>query len=289
MIYNLQKGTDYCGASKLGDTVCKDCPHYKESLRVESEIDRLLSPYMERITFVAPSDDVRRRFDSFHPDLGAVVDVVPHQKFVGHYLGNREPLSATGPVKLAFLGMPRHTKGWDTWVHVHDVLGSSRYEFYVFNSSDEDYEGMIHVHVAFDPEHPNAMVDALRRYGVSLAMLYTTWPETYSYTCMEAYSANAFILTNTLSGNVCDFVRKTGAGMVFDDESMLLDFLEDLNHMLQTVNAFRATSKAPETLVDNDQIALDLPVDGASLKSVQAPKELPFESFLARVLNRWAL
>lgn len=286
--YNLQREGDFCGASRLGDGPCEGCPHHRESARIEGRIWRVLDRYRDRVSFVAPSEDVKGRFSSFHPDCESGVEVVPHQKPVGRYFGNREPIGPEDPIRIAYLGMPKHMKGWDTWTRVHEALQGCGYEFYVFNSDDEEYEGMTHVRVAFDAEHPNAMVDALRRSRVSQAMLYTTCPETYSYTCMEAWAANSYILTSTGSGNVYDFVRSAGCGLAFGDEGELLGFLEDRNHVIETINDYRQRSRAPEELVENDRVALELPDRGVPVQAGWKMHARPIEGAIVSALNRLA-
>lgn len=285
--YNLQKNGGFCGAGRLGDAPCMGCPYYRESERVEERLWSLVGRFCARISFIAPSEDVKRRFISFHPDCTGAIEVVPHQRPVGRYIGNREQLRLNDPIRIAYLGMPKHMKGWDTWMRVHQALDGNGYEFYVFNSSNEEYEGMRHIYVAFDSEHPNAMVDTLRRNKVSLALLYTTCPETYSYTCMEAWAANAYILTNTLSGNVCDFVKSMGCGTAFIDECELLAFLEDKSQVVRAVNGYRQRSRAPEKLVENDQVIHELPSEGLGVPANGAFLTGPLERVIVSSLNRW--
>lgn len=284
--YNLQRNGDFCGAACLGDAPCESCPYYRESIRIEGRVWGLLDGYRDRVSFVAPSEDVKKRFSSFHQDCGSRVEVVPHQKPVGCYLGNREPIGPDDPIRIAYLGMPKHMKGWDTWVRIREALVGRGYEFYVFNNDNEEYEGMTHVRVAFNAEHPNAMVDALRRNKVSQVMLYTTCPETCSYTCMEAWAANSYILTSIGSGNVYDFVRSAGCGAAFGDEGELLDFLEDRNHVVETINDYRRQSRVPEGLAENDRVALGLPPRGILVPAVSEMHSRLLEGAIVSALNR---
>lgn len=284
--FSLQKDGEFCGATFLGDAPCADCPCYKQSVRVESHLTQLLSRYRERMTFVAPSEDVKKRFATFHPDFARDIEITPHQRFVGRYTGNSKELAAEDPIRIAYLGLPQHMKGWDAWLRVQKALDGQGYEFYVFNSADEQYEGMTHIKVSFDAEHPNAMVDALRRHEVSQAMLYTTCPETYSYTCMEAWSANAFVLTSLVSGNVCDFVHVHDCGLAFSSEQELINYLEDRDRVIGTLNAFRKHSNAPQELVDNDQIASGLPPNSFAIQLNETNRTSLPERLLVALLNR---
>ena len=139
--YNLQNRSGFCDSSRLGDAPCEKCPHFSNSLRVESKIQGLFDS-IKNLRFVAPSTYTKNRFLSFRPQYEGLVDVIPHQKLLGEYLGNRRPLNAGERIRVAFLGMPRKTKGWETWLRLVSAVDEQEYEFFVFNSSNDMYPGM---------------------------------------------------------------------------------------------------------------------------------------------------
>ena len=47
------------------------------------------------------------------------------------------------------------------------------------------YPGMNKRFVEFDEKHPNAMTDSLRECEIAIVVMWPSWPETYSYTCMD--------------------------------------------------------------------------------------------------------
>jgi hypothetical protein len=71
------------------------------------------------------------------------------------------------------------------------------------------------------------MVDALVEHGIDVVLLWSIWPETYSFTFFEALAAGCFVITNRNSGNIQAQVRQWNCGRVFDTESEMLRFLSD--------------------------------------------------------------
>lgn len=254
--YNLRRnGAGYCGGHGLNDRSCADCASYQKSLQIQQKLHRLYGEYLERLTFVSPSQATREIFLRFHPEYAERTIVIPHQEMIGHYRDNLEPIAPDEPIRVAYLGMPAAHKGWDTWLELQRSVPAGAYEFYVFNSAGIEYEGMTTVPVAFSGRNLDAMTAALRSKGIHIAMLWATCPETYSYTCFEAFAANAFLVTGINSGNVADVVRDHGNGIVLENDAALLRFLGDPGQVREAVNRQRrATQGGPLELRPNQQI-----------------------------------
>ena len=254
--YNLMQDSGLlCGSARLGDAQCSRCSHYADSIIREDHIWRLLHSELHRIVFVCPSSVVERMVQSFHPETKGHCMVIPHQKYVGMYLGNKEMLPSDQVIKVAYLGKQQPIKGWDCWRRLFDAFcGQGKYEFVVFNNETTPLpDGMRRVFVEFSPEKPNAMIDALRRENVDAAFLWSQCPETYSYTCMEAYASNAFIFTCPSSGNIAEFVSIMHCGQVFSSEKELCQLFDDPERLLELLNGFRAKRDGGAmTLATND-------------------------------------
>ena len=65
------------------------------------------------------------------------------------------------------------------------------------------------------------MVDALRKEPVDCVLLWSVWPETYSYTHYESFASNIFVITNRQSGKIAKQVEERGNGIVLNDEKEL--------------------------------------------------------------------
>lgn len=254
--YNLLKnGTVYCGGKGFAPKRCSDCLEYKKSMALEEKIHKLIGNCRDRITFISPSNITKEIFLNFHPEYKNNIVVIPHQIGEGYYMGNTGKLSSNNKIKIAFLGMPRNHKGWNVWENIVRKFSGCGYEFYVFNNDNVSYDHMRKINVAFSKEHLNAMIDALRDNKIHVAFLWSTWPETYSFTCFEAYASNTFIITNKDSGNIAYTVSRYKNGLVFAKEDDLLYVLENIDEMRKKINEFRDTTVVgPEYLKDNGEI-----------------------------------
>lgn len=262
--YNLQKGETFCGATYLGSKPCLDCDHFRSSRRIEDKINTLFDSIADRVTFVAPSADTLKRFISFHPNLKDKVIIVPHQITKGIYRGNTNVLDGNGKIRVAYLGMPTNKKGWNTWLElVKRYSECDSYRFFVFNSSDNQYSKCTKIWTAFSSSRPNAMVDALRENQIAITVLWQRCPETYSYTCMEAYSSNTFIVTNRETGNVADFVSSNSCGAVLNNQDELFALFDNCARLQMLIKKRKEQCDSPQELVDNDVI-YDLLSDGSS-------------------------
>ncbi len=284
--YTLMKNKEsYCGGRGFADETCADCQFKAVNKRVQPLIHQIYKENIKRITFVSPSQATKEIFLNFHSEYADNAIVIPHQKYTKHYKNNLDLLSEDETIKVAFLGMPMKHKGWDVWKELVNQFSSCGYEFTVFNSSDDDYEGMKKVKIGFSKENLNAMTDALRKYKVHVVLLWAIWPETYSYTCFEAFSANAFIITNKISGNIADVVKKNGNGIVLTSEEELRHLFADKKELCRMINDFRAKSVGgPDGLEENDEI-VRLTLQGAA-ESVINDSSKPINLPLLWILNK---
>lgn len=252
----LNKEGVHCGAARLGETCCANCESYQHSIKFEKRLSLFLTEYSDRICFIAPSESTKQIFNSFHPEYEKNTLVIPHQKFEGTYKGNMKAFENSRTIHVGYLGAPNAMKGWETWKKLVALYGNKKdYKFFVFNNQELDELYMEHVSVEFSADNQNPMIDALRRNEIDVAVFWSQASETYSYTCMEAYAANVFILTNHMSGNIQDFVKKNNNGCVFYNIDELISFFQDPQKVRASVADFYNTQKyGPNHLVNNDQV-----------------------------------
>lgn len=284
--FNLLKNNRFCGGEGLSDAHCADCPNYAKSLRIQPSIQQLYEKHLSRITFISPSNATRNIFLNFHPQYAEKTVVLPYQSFSGHNRENLEPVAPAEKLRIAYLGMPVFHKGWETWKKLVAQADPDQFEFIVFNSSDDVYPGMDKVKIQFSGENLSAMTDALRRKKAHIALLWAMCAETYSYTCFEAWAANAFLLTRPGSGNIADAVPQLGCGQVIDNEESLMALFRDPNKLRTMVNTYRSqTPGGPETVAENPQIVAlsrEGAVENSNFRKCSKPVNYP----LLHVLNK---
>ena len=254
--YTLMKNDEqYCGGKGLTPQICNDCRYYHSSVKYTEELFDLLNIYKDRLLFVSPSEITKDIFLNFHPEYADKTVVIPHLKLTGNST-NIEPVKEDEPVKIAFLGYRNPMKGWDLWESITaKYKNDPGYSFYIFNSDDLVYKDMIKVPVRFTEDRMDAMTKALIENGIHAVFLWSLWPETYSYTFFESYSANCFVITGRESGNIAAAVQKYGNGRTFVSFSEFDAFLTNSKVLKQEINRFRLSGNpGPESISDNDEI-----------------------------------
>lgn len=283
--YNLMKNNNsFCGGKGLSENYCKECSSYENSRLIEKEIDIFLKKYQERIKFIAPSTVTKKIFLKFHPEFENRIIVLPHQTKVGVYEGNLDEIKDNEKIKIGYMAMPREHKGWEVWKKLQKIY-RDKYEFIVFNSSDDIYDGMDKVKVQFTEDNLNAMTDAVRNKKVHAVLMWSMCPETYSYTCFEAYASNAFIITNNISGNIFNVVESENNGKIFSSENELIEFFKNPITVRKEINEFRRNGKrGPMELYENKEI-VDLTLNSIEIKDVKVGKRKISNRILLLFLN----
>lgn len=285
----MRNGETYCGGLGLDSEHCAGCQSYNSSLERTTKIHALLDEFSERILFISPSEAAKKIFCNFYVLYQDKVKVIPHQCFDMRYTGNLGTLAENSKLRVAFLGRPVIHKGWRQWENLCSYSQKDKYEFLLFNSYDETYPNMKTVKIGYTAENMNAMTDALRKNKVDVVLLWALWPETYSYTCFEAFSANAFIITNTISGNITDVVNNNRNGIISNSESDLLELFNDHYRLRELVNTFKNSAiYGPDQMYENPEIVrLSLLESGEKVTNENLDNKSHFVNWLLLWLLRW--
>ena len=264
-IFLLRNNLDHCGEAAPSLEKCAECaywtPGHHEAIR------HVLDVVQGRLRIVAPSETARRIWANTFPEFAAQVVVVPHLIPVGDVAASDTRGRPNGPIRLAFVGAPMPQKGWSVFLRLVQELSrqGQDWEFYHFGRAMPGTSNIIQVPVSFVRDGPEAMTEAIRRARVDIAFLWSTSPETYSYTLVETRMADAMILTNSVSGNIADTVQKEAAGVVLCDENMLLDYLANLPQVRRDLENFRSRhARRPERMEVNPAIPDEIAAQPAS-------------------------
>lgn len=240
-----------------GGVSCEGCCYAEKRKKHLQIMKNFLSSFGNRLEFIAPSDYVKERWAKYYPEYKEKVAVIPHQKCVGEYLGNKEPLRNNEPVRLGFVGSQIHVKGWDIFKKTIAMLQKHKcnYEYYYFGNGKEELSGVTNIKVDIASMGKDAMIEALKEKRISAVFLVCVWGETYSYTMYESHAANSYILTMKESGNIAYTVNKENWGLVFDNEEDLISMLLDETKFRTMVNEWKINAKpGPQKYLDNDAI-----------------------------------
>ena len=286
--YNLLKNDEhYCGGKGLTPGNCNDCRYYNSSKVYSEKLFDLLNRFKDRLLFISPSETTKEIFLAFHPEYADKTEVIPHLKLVGSSRSNIEPVKEDEPVNIAFLGYRNPRKGWDLWKSITaQHKNDSEYSFFILNSDDLEYEDMKKVPVRFTEDSMDAMTKALIENRIHAVFLWSVWPETYSYTFFESYSANCFVITSKDSGNIAAVVQRYGNGRSFGSNSEL-DVFFSSRELKQEINRFRMSGKTgPEFIIDNDEMVDRCLGFRGRKQKVEAISGRKTNTFIMWVLNR---
>ena len=240
-----------CTKDFLVPDKCKDCEFYESSLKMKNSLERFVKDVQQRIWFVCPSKAAQKYFLRQYRQYEDRTIVVYHQNFLGKY---RIPDNIRKTIKIGYAGVPIAAKGWEQFKKLYKLYGeTNQYDFVYFSSVVDTSLPIRNVQVDFKTSL-TAMVDALRREKVDYVVLWSTWPETYSYTYYESYCAGCCVITNESSGNIADQVNEMQAGLILSQEE-LFAFFADMDRVADFRKKYISTKKQVfEILQENDQI-----------------------------------
>lgn len=252
--YMLKNDTESCVD---GGVCCEDCVYHEKRKNHLARVNDFLSSFGDRIAFIAPSEFVRSRWITYHPEYADRVIVIPHQKSVGQYMDNREVTPDNEQMRIGFVGTQIHIKGWDIFRNTVKKLQAANchYEYYYFGSGQEQLPGVANIPVEISKTGKDSMTRAIREKRIHAVFLTCVVGETYSYTMYESHAANSYILTMSSSGNIAYTVKTEKWGAVFDTEEELSNALLNDKVFRKTVNGWRTeTEPGAAEYEDNDEI-----------------------------------
>lgn len=242
----LRNDREYCWAPDINSNACLICKYGKMRATNLQKFSLLFKKIFMEV--ISPSqytlDLWRGNFNSvkYHDK------VLPHVKLIWT---EKNPITNLPlPINIGFVGSPVEHKGWNAWKRLlTKVNNDSRYKFYYFANDWGGHGNYERVVVSVNRDDRMAMVNALKTKDIDVAFLWSTWPETFSFTLFESLAAGCLIITNTNSGNIQDFITNNPErGMVLNNEDELSNlFLGEGLHEL--VTKYQKTGKPRATLV----------------------------------------
>lgn len=246
----MRNNREFCGTEPLSFKKCKNCRFFLEG-KINEKWQRKFVDRYPGIIYLFPSMVVRDIWqNTFHVKNES--RIVPNTKF-GSLTERYSDRCKNKKLKIAFIGYGRVEKGWETWKKICKKYDND-YELYVLGDG-ESGGNITRVSVSVAKDGPNAMINAIRKHQIDIAFLWSTVPETYSYTFFESYVAGCFVITNSLSGNIGHMVKKYDCGMVFNSENNLFRFLDDYRAVEAALDTMYEKNTAhPVSLENNDEI-----------------------------------
>ncbi|MEL7626161.1 MAG: rhamnan synthesis F family protein [Anaerolineaceae bacterium] len=244
--YNLRRNDkEYCGAPDINSNSCRLCS-YLENRRLQQPIFEQLFKD-NHLEVLSPSQFTYELWQSRFP-IQVPAHILPPAR-----LNWKQPVFdryQSGAINIGFLGYPLDYKGWDTWEKLNGRFeGDQRYRFYHFSTQAGTPGNYKQIETRVTDKNRLAMVEALKRNKIDVALLWSTAAETFSFTMHEAMAAGCFILTNPKSGNIQDYIHRNPVrGLVLDNDEQLLKLFE-FGEVLEKVRAYQSGGKPQADLV----------------------------------------
>lgn len=221
-----RNNVSFCGAPPQTSNACRLCMYGDERLVHTDRIAAFFDSLSVRV--IAPSDFVARYWKQRTNLKYASLRICEHLK-LDWSKRQHEIARPEGPVKLAFVGIPAPHKGWPVFEKVVSRIApeKAQYQFVYFGSTPISLKQVKRVPVTVTAEDPDAMIRAIAEQDVDLVLHWANCAETFSFSTHEVFAAGAFVITNSISGNVAETVRRSGLGVVLDSESDLEAFFQD--------------------------------------------------------------
>lgn len=246
----MKNNREFCGTGPLSWKKCHHCKYYLQGKWNSLWQQKFVKRY-PKITYIFPSEVVKEIWQNTFQAPNKLL-VVPNTRFREEKLSYAAK-DRNDKIRMAFIGYGRIEKGWNIWKKICKDY-EEQYDLYVLG--DGECEGnVIKVPVSVSKDGPNAMIDAIRKYNIDIAFLWSTRPETYSYTFYESYVSGCYIITGSQSGNIAAMTRGYQCGQVFQTEEKLFSYLENVEQVRDDIETMHKEREAyPTALEDNDEI-----------------------------------
>ncbi len=250
--YRLTRnGVNWCGDPAPESQSCQLCtfgPVRRQHIeRVRSLIDDV------DWVFAAPSEVAADQSVSGHTPLPRRPLVIPHGE-IERDGASREACSASGKVRVAFVGHPATTKGWNQFTAFVSHAGADAEHFEFFHLGIEDRSLPEVTFVGLRPESGGRSVATklLIDNRVDAVMNFVDGKETFNFVTFEAMAAGCCVITSPRSGNVIAAAAAENLLIEVDDDYAAFDYLALRDEILlkrrTDIGEFRITGLTPKLL-----------------------------------------
>jgi glycosyltransferase involved in cell wall biosynthesis len=224
--------------SSAAPSTCLKCPHYGSQIGKWRQDFKNIFALADKI--IIPSEFITNKLLNIYPKISRKITVRGHLN-----LANKTPIikpKINWKIRIAYLGYNCSHKGWDIWNKLYQYPNINRsFTFYHIGTNNKYAYNVIPFSYSYKANGIMAATDILVKNDINLVLLWSTVPESYSYTMYEAMAAGVPILTNEQSGNIAYTIKKYGdeIGRCFKNENALFSFLLNKNQVNDFINKKR--------------------------------------------------
>jgi hypothetical protein len=228
--YHLARNdVEFCGAPPPDSTACMLCVYGErrvDHLKAHRQLFQdfaltVIAPSQGALTLWKHATGITPGSERVHPHCHLEQQPISADPAV-RPLRSKRRLGARRPIRVAFLGSGFSHKGWSVFQSLAaDLAHDPRYSFFHLATRTEALAHIAFEQVSVSWQNPAAMVEALGRLKIDLVILWSIWPETFSFVAHEAAAAGVALITTEESGNIARLVKSRGCGVVLRSEAEL--------------------------------------------------------------------
>lgn len=250
----LKNAKEFCGIDGYREEKCKTCYYYPQVKEHHKQVLDFLNRYEQRLNVITPSKNAKDIWSYNYSKWKDKVEVVPH--IIPEGVSSEKKTLKEKKIRIAFVGQQIYLKGWLIWKEVQKQFREEEsFQYYYFGHIKEKLPNTSSIEVNFQKEGQNAMLQALKKNKIQVAVLWSICPETFSFTYYECFAAGIFVITNQNNGNIAAMVRENKNGIVLKDEIELSELLSRPKELKEKIKEWKKENQNyPETLKENLEV-----------------------------------
>lgn len=271
----------YCERVKQDtDCPCHGINHGYED-KFADNFYNFLKKEKERVSVFFPSEVAKRIWLLAYSELSDKCIILPHYKIIEWK--KLAPRAISNEISVAYVGNDKPHKGYQKWKNfVKQVQDNNTIKLYHFGTCNDKLPNVTYVDIDYSKEEKK-LTNKLLDYKIDCVVLWSLVPETYSYTYYEAYSADCFVLTNKLSGNIAKQTEVNGNGFVSEDINGLFTIVGDYESFRKKLEKYFDRDRKIPLKMENNHLAIHCFDDNSSYS---IPKRKISNLFFYRILEQ---
>jgi len=218
----LRNDVRYCGGPPPWSAACSVCVFRDDRAAHQPRVRAYFAA--TRPVVVAPSDPAlqlwRQRAQLLYAEAHVLAPAM--LRMDGEAVGATR--MGIGPLRIAHLGAAIPSKGWSVFRSLAEHFAQDpRYKFHQLGIDGSRSRCYVYDPVMVGREDRHAMIREIVRHAIDVAIIWSIWPETFSFTAHEALAGGAFVVTHLGAGNVWPAIAANAPdqGIAVDDAAAL--------------------------------------------------------------------
>ena len=252
--YRLTRnGVNWCGDPAPDSQSCQLCSFGQVRGQHLDRVRSLITSV--DWVFAAPSEVAAEQSVGGYTPLPRRPLVIPHGS-IWRDGATRDARREDERVRVAFVGHPSPTKGWNRFVGFVSDAGveATDFEFFHLGIGDQSVPGVTFVEIRPEPNGRSVATEKLLDHRIDAVVNFVDGKETFNFVTFEAMAAGCCIITSSRSGNVIAAATDENLLIEVDDDFAKFDYSSVRDQILRKrrndVGEFRFTGLSPSLIAE---------------------------------------